>query len=41
MAIDASKYVVLDLETNGISVNDDILSISLYKPDDGQGRIIS
>ena len=36
MTIDASKYVVLDLETNGISVNDDILSISLYRPDDGQ-----
>lgn len=35
MAIDKSKYVVLDLETNGLTVKDDVLSISIYKPDDG------
>lgn len=34
MTVDKSKYIVLDLETNGLTVNDDILSISLYKPDD-------
>jgi len=34
MAVDKSKYIVLDLETNGLTVDDDILSISLYKPDD-------
>ena len=33
--IDRSKYVVLDVETNGLSSeNDDLLSISIYKPDD-------
>ena len=33
--IDSSKYVVLDVETNGLSSeNDDLLSISIYKPDD-------
>lgn len=35
MAVDKSKYVVLDIETNGLYVSDDILSISIYKPDDG------
>lgn len=34
MTVDKSKYIVLDLETNGLTVDDDILSISLYKPDD-------
>ena len=30
-----SKYVVLDVETNGLSsLNDDLLSLSIYKPDD-------
>lgn len=29
------KYVVLDVETNGLSsINDDLLSISIFKPDD-------
>lgn len=29
------KYVVLDVETNGLSsINDDLLSVSIYKPDD-------
>lgn len=36
MSIDKSKYLVLDLETNGTDANDDILSISVYKPDDGK-----
>ena len=37
MDIDCKKYVVLDIETNGLwSGEDDILSISLYKPDDGK-----
>ena len=28
------KYVVLDVETNGLSsLNDDLLSISIYQPD--------
>ena len=32
--IDARKYVVLDVETNGLSaIRDDLLSISIYKPD--------
>jgi len=35
LAVDKSKYVVLDIETNGLYVDDDILSISIYKPDDG------
>lgn len=31
------KYVVLDVETNGLSsLKDDLLCISIYKPDDGQ-----
>lgn len=30
--IDKSKYVVLDIETNGLDIDDDILSISMYKP---------
>lgn len=33
--VDRTKYVVLDIETNGLYVRDDILSISIYKPDDG------
>lgn len=32
--VDSSKYVVLDLETNGLSSHkDDLLSISIFKPD--------
>lgn len=32
--VDATKYVVLDVETNGLSaIRDDLLSISIYKPD--------
>ncbi len=32
-----NKYVVLDVETNGLSsVYDDLLSISIYKPDDNK-----
>lgn len=32
-----NKYVVLDVETNGLSsLRDDLLSISIYKPDDGK-----
>ena len=35
--IDSKKYVVLDVETNGLSsLENDLLSISLYKPDDGK-----
>ena len=33
--LDKSKYVVLDIETNGLnSEKDDILSISFYLPDE-------
>ena len=33
--IDSKKYIVLDVETNGLSSKEnDLLSISLYKPDD-------
>ena len=33
--VDSSKYVVLDVETNGLSPqNNDLLSISIYKPDE-------
>lgn len=32
-----NRYVVLDVETNGTSsLQDDLLSISIYKPDDGE-----
>lgn len=35
--INAQNYVVLDVETNGLSsIRDDLLSISIYKPDDGR-----
>lgn len=34
--VDPSQYVVLDVETNGTRPKqDDLLSISIYKPDDG------
>lgn len=36
MPVDKSKYVVLDIETNGLEMSDDILSISLYRPDNGK-----
>lgn len=37
MDVSNKKYVVLDVETNGLSgVRDDLLSISIYKPDDGK-----
>ena len=35
MAVDKSKYVVLDIETNGLRITNDILTISIFKPDDG------
>lgn len=32
-----ANYVVLDVETNGLkSKEDDLLSVSIYKPDDGK-----
>lgn len=32
--VDSTKYVVLDVETNGFSSKkDDLLSISIYRPD--------
>ena len=35
--VDPSKYIVLDVETNGLSsVRDDLLSISLFNPDTGE-----
>ncbi len=35
--VDPSKYVVLDVETNGLSsIRDDLLSISIYRPDTGE-----
>lgn len=35
--INTQNYVVLDVETNGLSsIRDDLLSISIYKPDDGR-----
>ena len=35
--VDPSKYVVLDVETNGLSsIKHDLLSISIYKPDTGE-----
>lgn len=34
MSVFASDYVVLDVETNGLSsLRDDLLSISIYQPD--------
>lgn len=33
MSLDKSKYVVLDVETNGLNLAYDLLSISLYLPD--------
>lgn len=38
--IDASKYVVLDVETNGLSsLKNDLLSISIFKPDNNKKYI--
>jgi len=35
--VDATKYVVLDVETNGLSsLKDDLLSITFFKPDDSK-----
>ena len=35
--IDSKKYVLLDVETNGLSsLQNDLLSISIYRPDDGK-----
>ena len=35
--VDKNKYVVLDVETNGLSSEKhDLLSISIYKPDDNK-----
>ena len=35
--VDPSKYVVLDVETNGLSsIKDDLFSISIFKPDTGE-----
>lgn len=35
--IEPKKYVVLDVETNGLSsLKKDLLSLSIYKPDDGK-----
>ena len=37
ISVDPSKYVVLDVETNGLrSQEDDLLSISMFKPDDNK-----
>ncbi len=37
MSVAPSDYVVLDVETNGLKCKeDDLLSISIYKPDDGK-----
>lgn len=37
MSTNSSEYVVFDVETNGLkSKQDDLLSISFYKPDDGK-----
>lgn len=37
MSVSPTDYVVLDVETNGLkSKEDDLLSISIYKPDDGK-----
>jgi len=37
MMVDPSEYLVIDVETNGLKVaEDDLLSISVFKPDDGK-----
>ena len=37
MSTDPTKYVVFDVETNGLKSKEcDLLSISIYKPDDGK-----